>query len=221
MLNPKQYTAILILGWLPQVIYAQDYFEPKGSFSVDLGIPAKGQNSSFSRVMEGLFNGGMTYQYNIVGGLTAGVGLKYSYFTINPFALNNVQWGGGLHVPAGYLKLGYERFTTERISFNGSVRFGYSVLMSVHGNDSCAVGTERNLAQPAFFAEPQFEIVLLTDKVSSDGFSLVLGYAFYFDEFGPQYLCMEKFPGLYAEDYEGITRFFSFGFGYRYYMGRK
>ena len=171
--------------------------------------------------MEGLFNGGVTYQYNVFGGLTLGGGLKYSFFTLNPFALNNVQWNGVLHIPAAYVKVGYEKFTTERISFNGSVRVGYSGIFSVHGNDSCAVGTKKNLVEPALFVEPQFELVLLTDKNSSDGFSLVLGYDFYFNEFGPRYLCMEKFPGLYPEDYQGITRFFSFGFGYRYYMGRK
>ncbi len=80
---------------------------------------------------------------------------------------------------------------------------------------------KKDLFEMAFFIEPQFELVLLTDKVSSDGFSLVLGYPFYFNEFGPRYLCMEKFPGYAAEEYEGITRFFSFGFGYRYYFGRK
>src|SRR5687767_1374476 len=78
--------------FLAGTAFSQDYFEPKGSFSVDLGIPAKGHNSSFSRVMEGLFNGGVTMQYNVVGGLTVGAGLKYSFFTVNPFALNNVPW---------------------------------------------------------------------------------------------------------------------------------
>jgi hypothetical protein len=221
MINPKPAILVLLFAALSQVSFTQDYFEPKGSFSVDLGIPGKGHNSSFSRVLEGLFNGGFTLQYNVVGGLTAGVGLKYSFFTVNPFALNNVPWGGGLHIPAGYAKIGYERFTTERISFNASVRFGYSAIYSVHGNDSCAAGMEKNLLEPAFFVEPQFEIVLLTDKVSPDGFSVIISYPFYFNEFGPRYLCLEQFPGLIQADYEGITRFFSFGFGYRRYMGRK
>jgi len=200
---------------------AQSYFEPKLSFSVDLGIPAKGHNESFSRIMEGLFNGGVAMQYNVFGGLTVGAGLKYSFFTMNPFALNNVQWGGSMHFPAAFLKLGYERFTTERASFNFSVRAGYAAIFSVNGNDSCTALIEPEKFEMAFFVEPQFELVLLTDKVSANGFSLVLGYPFYFNEFGPRYLCLDKFPGLYDEDNTGITRFFSFGFGYRYYFGRK
>lgn len=212
---------IFLMFCLGQQAKSQNYYEPKFSFSVDLGIPAKSKNDSFRQVMQGLFNGGINFQYNIYGGLTAGLGLKYSFFTLNPFALNNAPWGASFHMPAINAKIGYERFTTERVSFNISAKIGYSGLFSIHGNDSCEVGLERNPFEMAFFVEPQFEIVLLTEKASSDGFSLVLGYPFYFNEFGPRYLCLDKFPNLIAEDYVGITRFFSFGFGYRYYFGRK
>lgn len=210
-----------LLIFLANHTSAQNYYDPKLSFSVDLGIPAKAHNGAFQQVMEGLFNGGVTLQYNFFSGITAGVGVKYSYFTISPFALNNVQWNGGFHMPAAHFKVAYERFTTERVSFNISTRIGYAGLFAHHGNDSCETGLERNPVEMSFFVEPQFELVLLTDKISSDGFSLVIGYPFYFNEFGPRYLCMEKFPKLIAEDYEGITRFLSFGFGYRYYFGRK
>jgi len=221
MPNPKLHLLFLIIFFAWNDAKAQTYYEPEGSFSIDLGIPAKGKNQSFGRVMEGLFNGGMTYQYNLFKGITLGGGLKYSFFVLNPFALNNVPWNGALHIPAAYLKLGYEKFTTERISFSGSVRMGYSAIIAVHGNDSCEVGMDRQLTEGAFFVEPQFELALLTEKTGSDAFSLFLGYSFYLNEFGPRYLCMESFPGLIEEDYQGITRFFSFGFGYRYYMGRK
>lgn len=206
---------------ISELTFSQDYYNPKLSLSVDLGIPAKGKNESFGRVMEGLFNGGVTLQYNIYKGLSAGVGVKYSFFTMNPFALNNAPWDGSFHIPAAYGKLSYERFTTDRVSFNISARAGYAGLFAIHGNDSCAVGVEESSYEMAFFIEPQFEIVLLTEKLSSDGFSLVLGYPFYFNDFGPRYLCLDKFPGLFESDYVGITRFFSFGFGYRYYFGRK
>lgn len=211
----------LVLVFFINQAISQNYYEPKLSFGADVGIPARSHNGSFQRVMEGLFNGGVVLQYNIFGGITAGVGVKYSYFTISPFALNNVNWSGGFHMPSAHFKIGYERFTTERISFNISARMGYSVLFAHHGNDSVAVGVERNPVESCFFIEPQVEITLLTEKSSSDGFSLVLGYPFYFNEFGPRYLGMDKFPNLIEEDYAGITRFFSFGFGYRYYFGRK
>jgi hypothetical protein len=211
---------VLLLILVSNVGFSQEkVFQPTGSLSIDVGIPAQGKNESFGRVMNGLFNGGVNYQYNVLGGLTVGAGMKYSFFIINTFALNNSNWGGELHIPSVYGKVGYERFTTERFSVTPSFRFGYSVLLSA--NDSCKASLGGPYTESSFFAEPQIELLLLTDKGSSDGFSLVVGYNFVFSEFGPRYLCLDNIPNLFPEDYVGITRYFSIGFGYRYYMGRK
>ncbi|UKN02669.1 hypothetical protein K6119_03970 [Paracrocinitomix mangrovi] len=194
-------------------------FEPKGSLSIDVGIPAQGKNESFGRVMNGLFNGGINYQYNVYKGLTIGLGAKYSYFIVNSFALNNVNWRGGLHMPALYGKIGYEKFISERFSVNASTRLGYAMMISA--NDSCQKIMGKPHTEGTFFIEPQVELLFTTDKNSASGFSLVLGYNFYMAEFGPEYLCMDEIPNLFEEDYVGITRFLSIGFGYRHYMGRK
>jgi len=215
----KIFTLVFFMTFYPAGFSQETNFKPEGSFSIDLGIPANGKNPSFGRVMEGLFNGGVGYQYNIFGGLTIGGGLKYSYFIINSFAISNADWGGGLHMPAASFKIAYERFTTDRISLNASIRLGYAYIIS--SNDSCRQVIGKPHTVSAFFMEPQLEIVLLTAKTSPDGFSLVIGYPMYFTDFGPAYLCMNSFPALIDEDYVGITRFLSIGFGYRYYLGRK
>lgn len=211
-------TILLTLGAVSG-ISQEKTFQPTGSFSVDMGIPAKGKNVAFGNVMNGLFNGGLTYQYNVFGGLTLGIGAKYSFYVINPFALNNANWGGGLHAPSLYGKLGYERFITERFSLNVGVRSGYTMMIS--SNDSCKVHNGGPYTESTFFVEPQIELLLLTGKNASGGFSFVLGYDFIFSEFGPRYLCIQNIPNSVDEHYQGITRFLSIGFGYRYYMGRK
>lgn len=193
-------------------------FQPTGSLSIDIGIPAQGKNESFGRVMNGLFNGGLNYQYNVFGGLTLGVGAKYSFFVINSFALNNADWGGGLHAPSLYAKVGYERFISDRFSISTSIRTGYTMMIS--SNDSCKTALGGPYTESTYFMEPQLELLLLTDKNASGGFSLMLGYNMIFSEFGPRYLCMDNIPNLVEEDYQGITRFLSIGFAYRYYMGR-
>ena len=219
-LSSKKILIIAGLSFLTTSLFSQTKtFEPKGSISIDLGIPTKGKNIAFGNVMEGLFNGGVSYQYNVYNGLTVGAGAKYSFFIINSFAINNADWGGGLHLPAVHIKLGYEKFTTNRISMTPSIKMGYSYMVSA--NDSCKTSLGGPYVKGTFFLEPQFEIVLLTDKTSSDGFSLVIGYDMYFQDFGAEFLCMDSFVGLEPEDSQGITRFISIGFGYRYYMGRK
>jgi hypothetical protein len=202
-----------------QAFAQNEVYTPAGSISVDVGIPAKGKNPSFGRVMNGLFNGGVCYQHNIFKGLTLGVGAKYSFFVINPFAINNAEWGGGLHVPSVFGKVGYEKFITERFSLNFGARMGYAMQFSA--NDSCKAVLGGPYTYSSFFLEPQIELLLLTGKTSSDGFSFVLGYNMIFSEFGPQFLCLQTIPNTVEEDYQGITRFLSIGFGYRYYLGRK
>lgn len=214
------HTLLLLIGFWSYNALSQSnkVFEPKGSLSIDVGIPAQGKNESFGRVMNGLFNGGINYQYNVYKGLTIGLGTKYSFFIINTFALNNANWRGGLHMPSVYGKIGYEKFITERFSVNTSARLGYTMMVST--NDSCQVNLGGPYTEGAFFVEPQVELLFTTEKESPHGFSMVLGYVFNMSHFGPEYLCMETIPNLFEEDYVGITRFLSIGFGYRYYMGR-
>lgn len=194
-------------------------FSPKGSFSLDMGVPAKPQNPAFEHTMEGLLNAGIDFRYNVFKGITVGAGLKYTFFTLNSFAFPNTAISGGMQSPGAYIILGYEKFTTERISFTASVRGGYSLLMNF--NDSCRVNLGKQHISESFFVEPQVEMIMLTSKVSEHAFSMVLGYSFYFHEFTNEDLCMKKIPSILDEDYEGITRYFSIGFGYRYYLGRR
>jgi len=192
------------------------YAEPKASFSVDLGIPTSERNLTFNNVLEGLFHGGLGYQYNVYKGLSLGVGANFSYFSNNRFSLNSSIGKGGLYMPGINMKVSYEKFTTERFSFNIGMRGGYSYMISV--NDSSKIKLGGPFIAQCFFVEPQLEMLLTTEKGSPDGFSLVLGYSFYFKEYNAEFLSRDFLVGLSQEASQGITRFFSLGFGYRYYF---
>jgi len=197
--------------------WSQSFYQPKGSFSVDVGIPTSERNYAFNTVLEGLFNGGVGYQYNLYKGLTVGSGVKYSFFTNNRFGLQQSVGKGGLHMPSFYVKLGYEKFTTDRFSYSFSMRGGFTQMISV--NDSSKVVLGKAYIENTFFIEPQLELLLTADKNDPNAFSLILGYSIYFSEYRPEFLSRETFSGLNADASEGFTRFFSLGFGYRYYFG--
>lgn len=192
-------------------------FDPTGSFTVDIGIPLSEKNYAFNYILEGLFNGGVGYQYNVFEGLTIGVGAKYAYFINDRFALGSSVGKGGLHIPSLFFKVGYEKFTTDRFSYTLSMRGGFSKMISV--NDSSKVVLGKAFIENTFFIEPQLELLMTTEKNDPNAFSLILGYAIYFSAYRPEFLSRENFSGLNKEDSEGVTRFFSFGFGYRYYFG--
>jgi len=191
--------------------------QPKGSLTVDIGIPTNERNGAFDNVLEGLFNGGIGYQHNIHEGLTIGAGLKYSFFINDRFALNQTAGPGAMHIPAVYAKVGFEKFTTDRFSFNFGVRGGYSSMIVVNDSNSVSIGGP--YIDESFFVEPQLELLVTSDKGEPNGFSLVLGYAIYFSEFNSKFISRDKFIGLLPEDSIGFTRFFSLGFGFRHYFG--
>ena len=193
-------------------------FTPKGSFGVDIAVPTKANNAAFQRTFQGLFNGGLDYQYNVYKGITVGMGLKYALFNLNSFAFDNAEISGAYHMPGAYLTVGYEKFTNERVSINFSVRAGYSFLLSA--NDSCTAIQGNMHVSESVFVEPQIEVLLLSEKISPHGFSFQLGYSIYFNEFNQSELCMTEIKNILPEDYQGITRYLSIGFGYRYYFGR-
>jgi len=221
VIKKENYIFILLAVYLllsSEVSFSQSMnIEPKGSLTVDIGIPTNEQNRAFDNVLEGLFNGGVGYQYNLYKGLTVGGGLKYSFFINDRFALNQTIGTGAMHIPAVYAKVGYEKFTTDRFSFNFGVRGGYSSMIMVNDSNSVHIGGA--YFKESFFVEPQMELLLTSDKGEPNGFSLVLGYAVYFSEFNPEFISRDSFQGLLPEDNIGFTRFFSLGFGFRHYFG--
>jgi len=209
---------LLLLGVLVSISGNAQYFKPKGSIYVETTIPTNEKNLAFQNTMEGLFHGGIGYQHSIWKGLTLGAGVNYSFFKINQFSLGQSIGNGGMHIPAVHLKIGYEKFTTERVSFYGGIRGGMSSIHVV--NDSC----EANLGGPyqtyTPFVEALFELTILTESGSQDAFNLSLGYSLYFKEYNADFLCRETLTGLIPEASDGIIRFLSIGFGYRYYFDK-
>lgn len=209
------YIILFLLFYNNNLTYGQ-YLDPIGSFTVDIGIPTAERNKAFHNVLEGLFNGGIGYQYNIYKGLSVGGGAKYSFFINNRFALNKTVGKGGLHIPAVYAKVSYEKFTTDRFSFNFGVRFGYAQMISI--NDSTKINLGKPYIKETFFIEPQLELLLTSDSDEPNGFSLILGYNFYLQEYNTDFLARQQFIGFLPEWSNGYTRFFSLGFGYRHYF---
>ncbi len=193
-------------------------FDFKGSLFAEVTIPTNERNIAFNRSMEGLFHGGVGYQYNVFNGLTVGLGGSYSYFVMNRVEFNSTIGEGGTHIPAGYLKLGYEKFTTDRVSLYGGIKVGYSAI--IIESDSCSIKLNEPFQQASFYLSPQVEISVLTELNSPSAFSMILGYSWFFYEYNASSICWSTFPGYLTEHSEGYLRFLNFGFGYRHYFGK-
>ena len=211
----SRHILLLFFTGLSGALCAQ-YSAPKSSLYVETTIPANERNRAFENTMEGLFHGGIGYQRPVWQGLTVGAGVNYSFFKINQFSLSKKIGTGGMHIPGVHVKVGYEKFTTDRVSLYGGIRGGVSSIYVF--NDSC----EANLGGPfqtyVPFTELLVELNVLTEVASQDAFNINLGYSFYFKEYNAEFLCRQNLSGLPQEYSDGIIRFLSFGFGYKYYF---
>lgn len=192
--------------------------QSKGSFKVDLCLPNTVANYAFDRVHNGLGDASVYYQYNVYEGLTIGGGVRYAYFMIDQFSVSN-PITGGLHFPAGYLKVGFEKFSNDRFAYEWSLNSGY--MMALSTNDS----TDAKLGEPfidqGIFIQPKLGMYVMAEQNSA--FSLMFSYTWFLNNFRPDYHAQETFPGtgMKPPDWAGVTQFFSVGFGYSYYFNRR
>ncbi|MFK8044174.1 MAG: hypothetical protein AB8B72_01665 [Crocinitomicaceae bacterium] len=212
------YKIFLVIFVLTSVELTAQVVNLKGSFFVDVTIPTNERNKAFNQTMEGLFNGAVGYQHNVFKGLTLGVGAKYSYFVSDRVAFSGAIGTGGTHIPGGFVKIGYEKYTTDRVSLYGGIKTGYANVMVV--NDSCQALLGGPFQKGSLFIEPQLEINILTELRSASAFNMIVSYAINFQEFTPDYLCRSDIPGLVDSFGEGYIRYLSIGFGFKHYFGK-
>lgn len=211
------YIVFLVLALIPNRVFSQSVSQ-KGALFVDVTIPTNERNKAFNRTMEGLFHGGIGYQQNVFKGLTVGLGISYTYFVINRVELNSSIGEGGTHLAGGHLRLGYERFTTDRVSLYGGIKTGYSNIVVY--SDSSKVILNGPFQVGSFFLSPQMEINILTEVGSPSAFSFLIGYSWYFKEYNASFLSRQFFPGYIDELSQGYIRFLNLGFGYKHYFGK-
>lgn len=210
----RKLSFILVLVFLSNVAIAQDFL-PAGSFKVDVAVPVPLGNKAFKKTQNGLVNISAYYQHAFKG-FTVGGGVRYNYFHVNEFALQE-RITGGLHQVGGFLKLGYERFVADKISIDFGIRGGYLQMFSKNSySDSVLNGAYK---KGTWFVEPMFHISYLASETSA--FNFHIGYNVQFFNYTPDFLSIPEIPPFNAADNSKLTHFLTFGFGYSYFFGRK
>ena len=213
--------SLLLLFILSGVYSQRKVQQSKGSFKMDLCLPNTVANYAFNRIYNGLVDVTAYYQYNVFNGLTVGGGLRYAYFMIDQFYVSNPKdkIEGGLHMPSAFLKVGYEKFTTDRFAYEWSLNSGYTYAVST--NDSTKAILGKPFVDQDIFIQPKLGMYLIAEE--NTAFSLILSYTWFLNNFRPEYHAQDGFSGtgMKPSDWAGVTQFFSVGFGYSYYFGRK
>lgn len=223
-----QFLIVSICLFFSLSFFAQDEIEdiddaiytrinPKHSLTLELGLPIGLSNKGFKGFLQGMVNFSPYYHYNFKNNISVGVGANYNFFWINHVLSPDKNNVGAIHSLGAFIELGYEKFYTDRIGTDFSVKTGYSQLnfYSVNNRDLGLGTPTKNIA----FIEPIFSFIITADEFSS--FRWNLGYTFQNYIFNPSSLGFTDAKEYSSYDYQKSTQFFSFGFGYTYYFKQR
>jgi len=187
--------------------------EPKHTVTIELGLPNGFSNPAFKSIMQGLVNFSGYYQYDFKNHLTVGGGVRYSYYTVNEFKVPSPVYGG-LHSVGGFLKVGWQKFFSDRFATDLGVKVGVSrQYFDTDRNDTLG----RNPLQvDGMYTEPSFGLILTADETNS--YRFFASYGFFGFSFNPSMLGLQTNGGYNSSDLSKVTGTLIIGFGYTHYF---
>ena len=187
--------------------------DPDDSFTFELGLPNAINNKAYRSIMQGLVCISPSYQYALKNGISFGVGLHYSYFAINEFRVQPKIFGG-IHSAAAFLKLGHEKFWTERFGTETGCKIGYLNSFALSDLIKNYSRTESTFVEP-------FISFIATSSVNSS-YRLTIGFPFYGYRFTPETIgILDSNLGYSNADFSKIASAFTISFGYTFYFNGK
>lgn len=183
--------------------------KPKHTYNLDFALPVSLSNKVFKGIMQGFIRFSGSYQYSLKNNFYMGLGGNYTYFQVNRFKISP-QIRGGMHLANGYLKLGCEKYYSERIGLDVGIKAGGSQV--IFHSDSLIKQTKTY----ANLIEPYFSFCLTGSH--NTAYKWTLGYTFLGLGFYPQRIGDDENVDYPTSEYKRITQFLSFGFSFSHYF---
>ena len=188
--------------------------KPHHSISLEVGLPVAVRNKNFNGYMQGIVNISPYYHYSFRNLMTTGIGFNYNYFWINHVLTNDSKNLGGIQSFGGFVRIGYEKFHTDRYGVDLNVKIGQSTLIFDTDNN-------RKLSKlptmNVFSVEPSIGFVVTADDQSS--YRWVVSYTAQKYDFKPTLLGF--IPDNSTSINNTFTQFLTVGFGYTYYIKQR
>jgi hypothetical protein len=213
----KKYILIFLLAIFFNVTsFLSQGMESDDSFTIELGLPNSFVNKAFKSIMQGLVTVSPYYQYKLKNNLSFGAGLHYTYFAVNEFRVPSKVYGG-MHTITGFVKLGHEKFWTDKIGTDFGVKLGYG--QTIIATDALKENGVFYNRLNAPYVEPVAALVLVSDVASS--FRFTVGYAFYGFSYRPWLIGVDSYLGYDVSELNKLSSFLTVGFGYTHYFNGK
>lgn len=157
--------------------------------------------------MSGLADIDLNYTYHFENiHLLAGVGVKYSYWSLESANFPNDVVTGRLEIVSPFISLGYRSITSERTFLDFEMNGGYGRIFT--NSNQCADA----YVQDAVVLSPKVSLFLKASDLLYFGANL--GYTYMGAAFTPDNLCLQNFPAANDDFNVGNYQYFSVGFGF-------
>ncbi len=189
---------------------------PKSSFHVNFGLPVNIANESFKGIMQGLINSSIHYQYTLDNSLCFGLGLNYSYFTLNEFKIAETN-KGGVMMPSGFFKVGHEKFHSSNFGTDVGLKMGYT--LNYFKSDTIIANEGKPREVGSLYIEPTVGFMLTIDEKTT--IKLAIGYVIQNFGFRPTLIGLASDGAYNPSNFDTITQYLTIGFGYTHYFKSK
>lgn len=189
---------------------------PRSSFHVNFGLPINTANESFKGIMQGLVNSSIHFQHTLPNSFCFGIGMNYTYFSLNEFKINESN-KGGLMMPSGFLKIGQEKFHSDNFGTDFGLKMGYTLNLFKSDSIMAKEGKARQIG--SLFIEPTVGFMLSIDE--STTIKLAIGYVVQNFGFEPVLMGLSSNGSYDPARFSTPTQYFTVGFGYTHYFKNK
>jgi hypothetical protein len=189
---------------------------PKASFHVNFGLPVSIANESFKGIMQGLINTSTHFQYTLKNALCFGVGINFTYFSLNEFKITETN-KGGVFMPSAFLKVGHEKFHSSNFGTDIGLKMGYT--MNYFKSDTIIANEGKPRELGSFYLEPNFGFMLTIDE--STTIKLAIGYVIQNFGFRPTLMGLGSNGAFNPQTFNKVTQYLTIGFGYTHYFKSK
>ena len=203
------------------ISYTQNFAQTvnRQSAQIDFRLPTPTGNNGFFKTVDGVADVNLNYNYPILKNVYIGVGGKMAIMQVNDFktGLNSVINAKYNAISANGI-LGYKKQYNDKFYLDYALRIGYA--WTTYTSLYNASNTKLQNTHSDLFFEPSIGGYLFANE--NVAYGMILGYAIKMDQFHySKYGIPTILPGFQESQFEGITQYFTVGFGVQAYFGKK
>lgn len=191
---------------------------PRFSIRVNCGIPNSVSSKAFRTTFSAVISGEASVNCKLFSNFFVGIGYSYTYYQAQKY-FRDLNVNTNMQSQNGYLKIGYDKFFSEKgfttVSLNAGYNFNqYQGTRYKHDSLVSTIPTQFTSS----FVEPQFGVYFVVDPNVAIGGHI--GYNYNFTQFNPAVGGMNQWL-----DYSRISNKWNMssiiiGFGFYYGIGK-